>query len=234
MRRILKRHVGTAGYALAVIGLATSFLPSSVRVQTSTWNILISQLQGLEINSATPSPSWSRHPIYAGFFTGAAIVALFFVMSLLQTAAYTLLSHFDADRRWFTEQQGKVSLLKANLSPKALHAPIQFLQNLRQRGIDVLCLLLKQFCPFSPMSHLSLCRLAPLTQPPLLFPLLAVQVLQFMSLVSDHTDLSFDSIVFALRETVSSIFGDDILLKLAFIEHEGDVELARLQIINSG
>ena len=56
-----------------------------------------------------------------------------------------------------------------------------------------------------------------------------------MTLVSDGADLSFDGIVLALRETVSSIFGDDILVKLAFIEvQEGDVELARLQIVNWG
>ena len=57
-----------------------------------------------------------------------------------------------------------------------------------------------------------------------------------MSMMSDNSDLSIDGIVLALRETVSSVFGEDMLLKLAVFEglQEGEVELARLQIINWG
>ena len=49
-------------------------------------------------------------------------------------------------------------------------------------------------------------------------------------------DLSFDSIVEALRDTVSPVFGADIMCKLAYMERnpDCDAEVARLQIINAG
>ena len=56
-----------------------------------------------------------------------------------------------------------------------------------------------------------------------------------MELMSSR-DQSFDSIVFSLRETVGSVFQDDVLVKLAYLEQcgESNVALARLQIVNWG
>lgn len=64
-----------------------------------------------------------------------------------------------------------------------------------------------------------------------------MQLFHFIEIMSISNDHSFERISDALMETVASVFGEDILLKLAHIVPsgaDGEVQLARLQIINWG
>ncbi|GAX85402.1 hypothetical protein CEUSTIGMA_g12818.t1 [Chlamydomonas eustigma] len=150
-----------AGHGLAAIAVMSQSVPSLVELQNQVWRSLLDQLSslgfGMSFNSATGS-----------FITVLAIVALFFGINALQSAALKIATLLDPEQQWYQKQQ--------------------------------------------------------------------LRVAEFMEIMMHGHDHSLDSIVVALMDTTQSMFAENMLVKIAFLELDSNQEasLARLQIIHWG